>query len=41
MSPLEQFEIIPIIQIPFIVFTNSTLILFLTFFFFFIICKNV
>ena len=34
MSPLEQFEIIPIIQIPFIVFTNSTLILFLTFFFF-------
>ena len=35
MSPLEQFEIIPILQIPFLVFTNSTLILVLTFFFFF------
>lgn len=39
MSPLEQFEIIPILQIPFLVFTNSTLILSLTFFFFFAYIK--
>jgi len=39
MSPLEQFEIIPIIQLPLIVFTNSTLILFLTFFFVFLYIK--
>lgn len=32
MSPLEQFEILPIFQIPFI-FTNSTLILIIGFFF--------
>lgn len=43
MSPLEQFEIIPILQIPFFVLTNSTLILSLTFSFFLIyikICKT-
>ena len=33
MSPLEQFEIIPIINIPFFVFTNSAFILFLASFF--------
>lgn len=34
-SPLEQFEILPIIKIPFI-FTNSYLILIIGFFFLFI-----
>jgi len=33
MSPLEQFEIFPIIQVPLLTITNSTLILFLVCFF--------
>lgn len=35
MSPLEQFEILPILHLFFLVFTNSTLILFLTIMFVF------
>ena len=40
MSPLEQFEILPILQIPFIVLTNSTLIILLGIFFI-ILFKNI
>ena len=30
MSPLEQFEILPILQLPFFTFTNSSLIIILS-----------
>jgi ATP synthase subunit 6 len=34
ISPLEQFNILPIIQVPFLTITNATIILFLTVLFF-------
>ena len=40
MSPLEQFEILPILQLPFFTFTNSSLIIIIGFIFLYIY-KNI